>query len=95
MKEKIRKEYFRRIRLVLKSELNAANRIDATNTLAFPVVTYSSNIINWKMEEPIKLDRKTREFLTIAKMKYPKADVDRLYISLERMVFLMVKTPYK
>ena len=33
----------------------------------------------------MKLDRKTREFLAIAKMQYPKADVERLYISLERM----------
>ena len=80
MKEKIRKEYYRRIRLVLKSELNAANRINAINTLAVPVVTYSFNIINWKMEELMKLDRKTRKFLTMAKMHHPKADVDRLYI---------------
>ena len=39
MKEKIRKEYYRRVRLVLKSELNAANRIQAITTLAVPVVT--------------------------------------------------------
>ena len=56
------------------------NRIDAINTLAVPVVTYSFNIINWKMEELIKLDRKTRKFLTMTKMYHPKADVDRLYI---------------
>ena len=80
MKEKIRKEYYRRIRLVLKSELNAANRIYAINTLAVPVVTYSFNIINWKMEELMKLDGKTRKFLTMAKMHHPKTDVDRLYI---------------
>ena len=63
MKEKIWKEYYRRIRLVLKSELNAANRIDAINTLAVPVVAYSFIIINWKMEELMRLDRKTRKFL--------------------------------
>ena len=40
MKEKIRKEYFRRIRLVLKFELNAANRIDAT-----PLLSQSSLIV--------------------------------------------------
>ena len=78
MKEKIRKEYYRRIRLVLKSELNAANRMDAINTLVVPVVTYSFNIINWKMEELMKLDRKTRKFLTMAKMHHPTVDVDRL-----------------
>ena len=48
MKEKIRKEYYRRVRLVLKSELNAANRIQAITTLAVPVVTYSFNVINWQ-----------------------------------------------
>ena len=80
MKEKIRKEYYRRIRLVLKSELNAANRMDAINTLAVPVVTYSFNTINWKMKERKKLDRKTRKLVTMAKMHHPKADVDRVYI---------------
>ena len=48
MKEKIRKEYYRRIRMVLKSELNSANKLEAMNTFAVPVtvVTYSFNIIN-------------------------------------------------
>ena len=46
MKEKIRKEYYRRIRMVLKSELNAINKIEAINTVATPVETYSIKIIN-------------------------------------------------
>ena len=33
--------------MILKSELNAANRIEPINTLAIPVVTYSFKIINW------------------------------------------------
>ena len=45
MKEKIRKAYYRQIRLMLKSELNAGNRVEAINTLAVPVATYSFNII--------------------------------------------------
>ena len=76
MKEKIRKEYYRRIHLHVV--LNA-NRIAAINALAVPVVTFSFNIINWKMEELMKLDRKTRKILKMAKMHHPKADVDRLY----------------
>ena len=47
MKEKVRKEYYRRVRLVLKSELNAANGFETINTLAAPVVTYSFNIMNY------------------------------------------------
>ena len=38
MKVKIRKEFKRRIKLVLKSELNARNKIAAINTLTVPVI---------------------------------------------------------
>ena len=43
IKEKIQKEYYRRVRIVLKSE-NAANKFEAIDTLAIPVVTYCFNI---------------------------------------------------
>ena len=46
MKVKIRKEYKRRIKLVLKSELNARNKIAAINTLAVPVILYSYGVID-------------------------------------------------
>ena len=80
MKEKVRKEYYHRVRLVLKSELNAANRFEAINTLAVPVNTYSFNIRNWKMSEIKRLDTKTRKLLTIHRMHHPKADVNRMYL---------------
>ena len=80
MKEKIRKEYYRRVRLVLRSELNDVNRTSAINTLTVPVVTYSFNIINWNIEDLKKMDRKTRKLLTIGKMHHPKAEKDRLYL---------------
>ena len=41
MKVKIQKEYKRRIKLVLKSELNVRNKITAINTLAVPVILYN------------------------------------------------------
>ena len=47
MREKIMKEYFLRVRSILRKELNARNRIDAINSLPLPVVTYSFTIINW------------------------------------------------
>ena len=46
MKEKLRKECYRKIRAILKTELNSENCIEAINTLAISVVTYSFNIIN-------------------------------------------------
>ena len=78
MKEKIRKEYYRWIRMVLKSELNSATKLG--NTLAVPVVTYSFNIMNWALQELAKLDTKTRKLLTMYKIHQPKSDKDRLYL---------------
>ena len=80
MEEKIKKEYYRRIQMVTKSELNAINRTEAINTLATPVVTYSFNIVDWKLEQIRKLDRKTRKLLTMERMHHPIADVDRMYL---------------
>ena len=80
MKEDVRKEYYRRIRMILKSELNSINRITAINSLAVPVVSYSFNIINWTLSDLRRMDRKTRKMLTIYNMHHPRADVERLYI---------------
>ena len=74
MKEKIRKEYNRRIRLVLKTELNSENRIEAINTLAVPVVQYNFNIINWNLADLSRLDTKTRKLLAPNKMHQSKAN---------------------
>ena len=80
MKDKVRKECVRRVRAMLRTELNAKNRIKAINTLAIPVITYSFNIVNWNMSEIRKIDRKIRKLLTCNGMHHPKADTDRLYL---------------
>ena len=80
MKGKIRKEYKRRVKLVLKSELNARNKIAAINTLAVPVIVYSYGIINWKLDEIQNLDRMTRKQLCMNWMLAKKADIDRIYL---------------
>ena len=56
MKEKIRKECIRRVRSILKTELNSKNKLTAINTLAIPVVTYSFNVINWNLRGMIQLE---------------------------------------
>ena len=50
-KEKLKKEYLRRLRLVLGTELSAKNKIQAIGSLAVPVLRYSFGIINWHQEE--------------------------------------------
>jgi len=39
------------VRLALKSEMNARNKITAIGALAVPVLRYSFDIINWRTEE--------------------------------------------
>jgi hypothetical protein len=41
----MKKEYTRRLRMILKSELNPKNKITAIRALDVPVVRYSSGII--------------------------------------------------
>ena len=66
MKEKIEKEYVRRVRKILKSKLNGMNSISAINYRAVSVVRYGAGIIKWTKEELEKLDRKTRKLLTMS-----------------------------
>ena len=80
MKERLKQEYKRRLRMILKSELNARNKITAIGALAVPVLRNSFGIINWRIEEIKQIDRKARKMLTMYKMHHPKADTDRLYI---------------
>jgi len=79
-KEKLKKEYLRRLRLVLGTELSTKNKIQANGSLAVPVHRYSFRIVNWHQEEFQNLDRKTWKLITIHGQHHPKADVDRLYV---------------
>jgi hypothetical protein len=78
MKERWKKEHTRRLRLILKSELNTKNEIAAIRALAVPVSGYSFGIFNWRLE--LKIDKKTRKVLTMYEMHHPKGDIDRLYV---------------
>jgi len=45
-KEKLKKEYLRRLRLVLGTELSAKNKIQAIGSLTVPVHRYIFGIVN-------------------------------------------------
>ena len=66
--------------MILKSELNARNKITAIGALVVPMLRYGFGIINWRTEEIKKIDRKTRKMLTMYKTHHPKADIDRLHV---------------
>jgi hypothetical protein len=74
-KERLKKEYLRRLRSVWGTQLSANNKIQAIVSLAVPELRYSFGIINWRQAELQKLDRKTRKLLTIHGQHHQKADL--------------------
>ena len=79
MKEAITKEYYRRIRKILKSKLNGRNIISAINSRAVSIVRYGAGVIKWTKMELEQMDRKTRKLMTVYRSFHPQGDVDRLY----------------
>ena len=67
--------------MILRTELNGRNKIEAINSFAFSVVHYSFGIIDWKICKLKKIVTKTRKLLNMHKILHPKADAERLYIS--------------
>ena len=63
---------------MLKSELNARNKIAAINTLAVPVILYCYGVTDWKLDEIQHLDRIIRKQLCMNWMLAKKADVNRI-----------------
>ena len=57
MRERLRREYFRRVKMVLRTELYGRNKVLAINGLALPVLTYSFGVIHWETTELQQLDR--------------------------------------
>jgi hypothetical protein len=51
MKESWKQEYTWRLRMILKSELNAKNKIIAIGALAIPVLRYCFGIINLRLKQ--------------------------------------------
>ena len=78
-KEKVTKEYYKRVRKIWSSELYANNKGNAHNIFAIPVITPTFGILDWTKEELLAIDVKTRKILTTTGSFHLNSDVDRLY----------------
>jgi len=76
----LKKEYSRRLRLVLGTKLSAKNKIKAFGSWAVPVLRYRFGNFNCLQEELQNLDRKTRKLLLFHVHHHTKADVDLISI---------------
>lgn len=78
MKEKIQKEYFRRVKTTLKSTLKMGNTIKVINSRVVSIVRYGVGIVDWIKEELKVMDRKTGKLINIYRALHPQDDVDLL-----------------
>ena len=80
MKEKVRAEYERRVKKVLKSKLNGGNMISAINTWAVPLIRYSAPFLEWRRDEIKEMDRTTRKIMNMYNALHPRDSVARPHL---------------
>ena len=83
MKEKVKTEYYRRVRKILKmleTKLNGGNIITGINTWAISLLRYSAAFLDWIGTELEQMDR-TRKLMTMHQALNPKSDVSSFYLS--------------
>ena len=82
-KERVKKEYFNRVRKIWKSELYSRNKVMAHNIFAVPVFTLTFGILDWTKDEIQNIDIRTRQILTCTGNYHKNSNVDRLYTKRE------------
>ena len=65
VKEKVQKEYYKRVKAVLKSKLKCGNAVNAINIWAVATVWYGTGIINWNKRELVKIDQQMKNLLNM------------------------------
>ena len=82
VKDRLSKEYVRRVKKVIRSKLNGGNMVRVINSWAVSLLRYSGGVVRWTKVELMNLDRKTRKLLIIQDALHARADDSRLYLML-------------
>ena len=80
-KERVRNEYFKRVKKIWFSELSGFNKSVAHNSFAVPILTPTFGILDWTIARIQAIDIKTRKLLCLSGNFHPNSDVDRLYLT--------------
>ena len=80
MKDRLSKEYVRRVKKVIRSKLNGGNMVRVINSWAVSLLRYSGGVVRWTKVELMNLDRKTRKLLIIQDALHARANGSRLYL---------------
>ena len=81
MKEKVKSKYNRRVKKLLRSQLNRGNVIAGMNAWAVGIIRYRAGALDWTKEELKSIDIKTRKLMTMNGSLHPRGNVGRLYLA--------------
>ena len=77
IRERVSKEYLRRIWKLLEIKVSSRNLIKRINIWADPLVRYSGPFLKCIREELQQMDQRTRKLMTMHKALNPRDDIDR------------------
>lgn len=77
MKKTMKEKYYTRVKLLLKSKLNAKNLINGINTFAIPLLNYTFGIIKWTQTELKDIQTQTNVLMTRHRIHHPKSAIER------------------
>ena len=81
MKEKVKSKYIRRVKKLLRSQLNGVNVIAGMNAWAVRIIRYGAGVLDCTKEELKSIDIKTRKLTTMNGSLDPGGNVSRLYLA--------------
>ena len=62
-KSSLKKEYFKRLKMIMKTELSSKHTFEAINSYVVPVLSYGFPVLDWTVTELEIIDRETRKML--------------------------------
>ncbi|KAL1448253.1 hypothetical protein WDU94_000033 [Cyamophila willieti] len=80
IKKQYETSFMKRVTTILKTELNARNKIQSINCWAIPLLAYTFGIIAWTDTDLSNLNRKVRTTLTRYRSHHVHSATERLYL---------------
>ena len=79
-KSAFKNEYFKRLKMILRSELSSKHTFKAINLYAIPALSYGFPVLHWIITELEIIERETRKMLQQYHAMHSQGDVTRLYL---------------
>jgi hypothetical protein len=79
----LEKQFYLRIKSILKSKLNGNNLIKAVNTYAVPLLTYFFGVIKWSKTNLQNINIQIRVLFTKFCKRHPKSAIERFNLPRE------------